>query len=558
MSSSIAPPLTVDLPKLLETHGEHLIQRLLSESGLSEDAKVIIRRVQKQYQTEAEKLADRGLRASNAEYNQWISAIFDSVDQGCARDELIDDFIKRMEHLIERRKSDALFALAIEQITDGKTPIGYRLRQHCGPVHARQWENFESVIAQTQSSNFLNRLFASEEAIPLTPASSIKDYDGIFDSFVRAILRETHHAPQRDVADSYWLTALSLLSQNDAEPRRALFVAYRNIGTVSIPNPGRGAGQETRMLDILRIAYGQIDHQALVLNQNLAQQRQEWIRSLAPSVYAHDFVAPLNMIRNHCQIAQLFLLDLVPSISTQGTPDQQNKLATALDAMADMTHLVGRFYQAVHAYASLETTEHAELWTFDSVLQLALGLTQARSDKLGVALRMDKDSKKIWLSVDRTLVLIVLVNVLQNALDAIERERREKPSTTESAGSACIEMALRLSENLCEILIANTGSPIPRELWARIFKKGFTTNKAGHGMGLYLCRQICELLGGTLELIDLSDLRQWQLRSPCCVGFVLKLPRSVKKGKTPRQSKRGAALISVSKINGDKSSRKEN
>lgn len=283
MTSSTPPSLTVDIPKLLEDYGEQLLERLLGSPDFPDSARPKVRQLGRQFAIEVERLAARGRRASNTEYNQWISDIFESVNQGSGRDELIDDFVGRIDGLIAQGKSDAIFALVIEQVTDGQAPLGYKLRQHCGRIHAHQWENFEEFISGIDRSRFLDRMYASEETIPLALANTIEGYDGLFDSFVRTISRQQGEAPDQDTTARYWLAALSLLSQSDAEPRRILYLAYRNVGTTLIPNPGRGAGMETRMLDILRIAYGQIDHQALVLNQHLAQQRQEWIRSLAPS-----------------------------------------------------------------------------------------------------------------------------------------------------------------------------------------------------------------------------------------------------------------------------------
>lgn len=553
MISSTPSPLTVDIPKLLEDYGEQLIERLLRSPELTSSARTAVRQLHRQYAIEVERLANRGRRASNTEYNQWISDIFESVNQGVGRDELIDDFVNQIEGLIAQGKSDAIFALVIEQVSDGQTALGYRLRQHCGKIHANQWENFESSVSEIDRSQFLDRMCASEETVPLALANSIEGYDGLFDGFVRSVFRQQGEAPDQDIATHYWLAALSLLSQSDAEPRRILYLAYRNVGTSLIPNPGRGAGMETRMLDILRIAYGQIDHQALVLNQHLAQQRQEWIRSLAPSVYAHDFVAPLSAIRNHCQTSQLFMLDLVPSIAEEGTPDQQNRLATALDALADLTSAAANLYQVAAAYASLETISDSGVWSLNQVLDTALGLTKSRCSTLGVAVEAPKRATAIRLKVDQAMVMVVLVNILQNALNAIEQERKPMgDSAPLGASTIVIAMRVLLAPRL-EILIANTGPAVPLELRARIFKKGFTTySGVGHGMGLYLCRQICALLGASLELLAPSELQTWELKKPCNVGFVLNLPLAPKISKTqakvgavPKKPRKRRAVIST-------------
>lgn len=67
--------------------------------------------------------------------------------------------------------------------------------------------------------------------------------------------------------------------------------------------------------------------------------------------------------------------------------------------------------------------------------------------------------------------------------------------------------------------IGKSGPPIGLTRRERIFEKGVTTKPfgQGHGIGLYICRLIINLLGGRIELAPPDDALP--------VAFHLRLPR---------------------------------
>ena len=73
----------------------------------------------------------------------------------------------------------------------------------------------------------------------------------------------------------------------------------------------------------------------------------------------------------------------------------------------------------------------------------------------------------------------VIENLLKNALDAME-------------GKGRIFIELRDENRLAIIEVSDTGKGIPRSLWNKIFKPGFTTKKRGWGLGLSLSKRIIE------------------------------------------------------------------
>ena len=260
----MAAPLTLDVPALLSDYGDKLLRHLASHVQLNNAQTAAVDAFRRQYSAESERLAMRGVSPSSRDLNQWIASLLSIVEQGGSRDELLACYLEELDQLRQAGKSDVIFALVIEQVDDGKQVLGYKLAHRCGDIHARHWANFASDLDRMGAASFLQALMQAESSVPLQLATTVPDYDGFLDSFARTALDEGENwgATRRsEVRNRYWLTGVSLVSQSADQARRALFQVYRNIGTTLIPNPGKGAGLEVRALDMLRIAYGLVDHQ---------------------------------------------------------------------------------------------------------------------------------------------------------------------------------------------------------------------------------------------------------------------------------------------------------
>lgn len=93
------------------------------------------------------------------------------------------------------------------------------------------------------------------------------------------------------------------------------------------------------------------------------------------------------------------------------------------------------------------------------------------------------------LLMDRSHIEQVLINLLKNALEAVENE--EIPY---------IRLTTHLSSNKRDFIISITdnGKGILPEVMERIFVPFFTTKTNGSGIGLSICKQIVTLHGGTI------------------------------------------------------------
>jgi signal transduction histidine kinase len=118
---------------------------------------------------------------------------------------------------------------------------------------------------------------------------------------------------------------------------------------------------------------------------------------------------------------------------------------------------------------------------------------------------------------------VVLLNLLRNA---------------EQAGALSVDIRLfpDASGQSLRLFVKNDGSPIPKEARESLFDAfAVSTKPGGSGLGLYLVRRYCELLGGRIAVEDSND----------CVAFSIRLPgRMVSRTPHPEPA---AAPVSVAK-----------
>lgn len=96
------------------------------------------------------------------------------------------------------------------------------------------------------------------------------------------------------------------------------------------------------------------------------------------------------------------------------------------------------------------------------------------------------------LSLDRHRVLLILVNLIRNARQALDGVVDRSP---------CITLEASLADgSVLRITVADNGNGIAPEHMASIFSHGFTTRKDGHGFGLHSCALAAQEMGGSLTV----------------------------------------------------------
>jgi nitrogen fixation/metabolism regulation signal transduction histidine kinase len=124
----------------------------------------------------------------------------------------------------------------------------------------------------------------------------------------------------------------------------------------------------------------------------------------------------------------------------------------------------------------------------DRMVQLA----KHQNDYSPIVFIVDIQPEDLILYADESLVSQVVLNLLKNAMQAIDSEQ-----TTDGR----IKIKAYCGENEAVVIeISNNGPLIPLEEVEHIFVPFFTTKEGGSGIGLSISRQIMRLSGGSITL----------------------------------------------------------
>jgi signal transduction histidine kinase len=129
----------------------------------------------------------------------------------------------------------------------------------------------------------------------------------------------------------------------------------------------------------------------------------------------------------------------------------------------------------------------------ERIVEAVHHLLAPQLEKRGVALHLETGGPT-WVQVDTQQIKQVLINLIQNAAQSIERSGtirlRVKPDTAEIAGRVRPAAIFQ---------VVDTGKGIPPEVHQRIFDPFFTTKDGSSGLGLAIAARIVEKHGGLLR-----------------------------------------------------------
>lgn len=172
--------------------------------------------------------------------------------------------------------------------------------------------------------------------------------------------------------------------------------------------------------------------------------------------------------------------------------ESSNKLHTVVSLME-----LGQLERAVeYAMAELNTArvllrDNLSGIQVPEVVALLLGKA-GRAAELGVAFDVDVESELPAGSVPPRDAVLVLGNLVDNALEAVVGEREPR-----------VDVAIYREEDEVVMEVADNGPGVPPEVTARLFERGFTTKEAsGHGLGLHLVANAVGRLGGGIGVSE--------------------------------------------------------
>ena len=220
------------------------------------------------------------------------------------------------------------------------------------------------------------------------------------------------------------------------------------------------------------------------------------------------------------------VIDIREAFNARKIAEQSDMLEDAYSQLEDLNatlrkqrHDFKNQLQVVHSLIQLEDyaeagryieTVYDDIQKVSSVLRTGIPAVNAliaakMSDCENRGIAMDVEIYSAWaeLPIEGYVVCRIMGNLLDNAIDAVN-----------GIPSARIRLQLSKAPNDYTFLVENNGPAIPDSIRERLFERGFTTKRTGHGMGLAIVRELLEDCGGSVQLDSAEDHTIFRCRIP--------------------------------------------
>jgi PAS domain S-box-containing protein len=210
--------------------------------------------------------------------------------------------------------------------------------------------------------------------------------------------------------------------------------------------------------------------------------RLSTIGEMASSL-AHELNQPLCAILTHAEGCL--------SMFRSGSSDTE-KVLKKLDTVVKQADRAGKIVSRVKGFSMAGKGSRSTVFVNDYVREATYFLeTEINRNHIEVLLDLDESIQPVL--ADPIQIEQVILNLVQNAIEAMAEIPEDKRH---------LAISTRLSGDVVEFAVKDSGSGIAEEHTGSLFDSFFTTKPEGLGIGLSICQSIIESHGGRLYFIN--------------------------------------------------------
>lgn len=327
----------------------------------------------------------------------------------------------------------------------------------------------------------------------------VTDEAGTIRQFSAAAQALWGYSPEEIIGRDYRL----LSPKEDFEENAAKLALYvESNGVISETITAVGEAKDGRRFPVeLRVGLARVDGKLLItifardmtkqlaseerlseLSSELAHVSRLSAMSELAANLAHELNQPLSAAANFLAAGQMLI--------ERG--EDVERVGELLGMANEQTLRAGEIIRRLRAFMARGEVELRPESVEQTVRDAAeLGLVGTGPLHIRVDFKFDREVGRML--ADRIQVQQVLVNLLRNSVDALR--------STQSASRQIIVSARKVSENMVEIEIADTGPGMPESVLQQLFSRFSTTKgeRGGMGIGLSISKRIIKAHGGELK-----------------------------------------------------------
>jgi len=228
------------------------------------------------------------------------------------------------------------------------------------------------------------------------------------------------------------------------------------------------------------------------LEENELDSWQKLIRVMTHEIM--NSIAPITSLSN--TLSRIFLRNNKPLPAQEVTEKHVTNIIHGLEVIENTGKGLMRFVEDYRKLTKIPTPAFKPIHINNWLNAIRL-LIKNRLDEENINLRITKKGSRQELIGDEKMLNQVMINMLNNAIDALKGVENKK-------------IVIGISEDMTgrlKISISDNGKGIPPEEIEKIFIPFYTTKENGSGIGLSLSRKIMRLHRGSISVFSRPNIQ---------------------------------------------------